>query len=245
MTAMSDAGSDAFATAGPDQDAHPLASTVERVMAEGHVPGLTLAVVRHDRLLHAAGFGFADLAERRPSTATTQHLWFSMSKIATATAAVRMAERGELDLDAPIRHYVDGYPRGAVVPEPTVGQLLNHTAGLANPVPVRWVRPAEAPAPDPAAFLARRLRRHGRPKHTIGGAARYSNLGFLVLAQAMAVAADRPFEAHRDRDGARPCRHDRDGLRMASRHLGGHRLRPGAPRARPGTAGGAAGRHRR
>ena len=90
---MSDAGSDTFATAGPDQDTEALASTVERVVTEGHVPGLTLAVVRHDRLLHAAGFGVADLAERRPSTPSTQHLWFSMSKIATATAAMAMAER--------------------------------------------------------------------------------------------------------------------------------------------------------
>lgn len=187
--------SDPFASPSGEQPTGDLAATVERVMAEGHVPGLALAVVRHDRLLYAAGFGFADLEAQRPTTPSTQHLWFSMSKIATATTAMSLAEQGLLDLDAPVREYVEGYPSNPVARQPTVVQLLNHTAGLANPVPVRWVRPAGHPAPDPDEMLARLLARHGKPKHAIGGQARYTNLGYLVLAQAVANAADQPFEA--------------------------------------------------
>ena len=66
-----------------------------------------------------------------------------------------------------------------------VRQLLDHTAGLPNPLPVRWIRPAAADAPDPATFLAHLLAKHGTVKHPIGGQARYSNLGYLVLAQAI------------------------------------------------------------
>lgn len=184
-----------FATPSSEQPTGDVVATVERVMREGHVPGLALAVVRHDRLLYAAGFGFADLRTRRPTTPSTQHLWFSMTKIVTATTAMSLAERGLLDLHAPIREYVEGYPVSPVTPDPTIGQLLNHTAGVANPLPVRWVRPAGSPAPDPDELLARLLARHGKPKYPIGGQARYSNLGYLILAQAIATAANLPFEA--------------------------------------------------
>ena len=55
-----------------------------------------------ERLLYAEGFGHADLAARRRASANTRYLWFSMSKIATATVAMRVAGHGLLDLDAPV-----------------------------------------------------------------------------------------------------------------------------------------------
>ena len=72
-------------------------------------------------------------------------------------------------------------------------QLLNHTAGVANPIPVRWVRPAGQPAPEPREFLDTLLARHGTPKYPDRGAARYSNLGYLILAEVIAQAARPPF----------------------------------------------------
>jgi CubicO group peptidase (beta-lactamase class C family) len=56
-----------------------------------------------------------------------------MSKIATATPAMTLAEAGRLDLDAPIRDYVSGYPTSSVPLQSTIRQLLNHTASAANP----------------------------------------------------------------------------------------------------------------
>ncbi len=161
--------------------------------AGGRVPGLSVAVTRHDRPLYSAGFGAADLGTGRAATDRTDYLWFSMSKIATATAALRLADEGRLDLAAPIVEYVPGYRARTPSVQPRIGQLLNHTAGVANPPPIRWVRPADRPAPDPAELLARRLARHGRPKYPVGQQARYSNLGYLILAEAVARAAEQPF----------------------------------------------------
>jgi CubicO group peptidase (beta-lactamase class C family) len=178
---------------GVDTAARRMAAVVQHEMRRRHVPGLSVAVTRHDRLLHAAGYGSADLATHRTATPRTAYLWFSMSKIATATMAMAAAEAGQLDLDAPVREYVPGYPAGPVPIQPTVRQLLNHTAGTANPLPIRWVRRAGSPPPDPQEFLDRILARHGRPKYPIGGPARYSNLGYLLLAEAIAVATGQRF----------------------------------------------------
>jgi CubicO group peptidase (beta-lactamase class C family) len=152
---------------GVDTAARRMAAVVQHEMRRRHVPGLSVAVTRHDRLLHAAGYGSADLATHRTATPRTAYLWFSMSKIATATMAMAAAEAGQLDLDAPVREYVPGYPAGPVPIQPTVRQLLNHTAGTANPLPIRWVRRAGSPPPDPQEFLDRILARHGRPKYPI------------------------------------------------------------------------------
>jgi hypothetical protein len=59
--------------------------------------------------------------------------------------------------------------------------LLSHSAGLANPIPVRWVHPVGRPGADPATFVGDLLTRHAKLGFDPGGKARYSNLGFLVL----------------------------------------------------------------
>ena len=64
---------------------------------------------------------------------------------------------------------------------------------MANPPPIRWVRPADAPPPDSAQFLEHVLRRHHHPKYTVGASARYSNLGYLALARVIEITAGRPF----------------------------------------------------
>ena len=170
-------------------------AAITDLMARHRVPGLTVAVTDADRLLYAEGFGHADLATGRPATADTGYLWFSMSKIATATAAMRLADDGRLDLDAPVRELVPAFAARSG-PQTRVRQLLDHTAGAPNPLPVRWVLPADAPDADVAAFTRRVLARHGRPKRPAGGPARYSNLDYLVLAEAIAHAAGEPFEDH-------------------------------------------------
>src|SRR4051794_9702540 len=170
-------------------------ATITDLMARHRIPGLTVAVTDADRLLHAEGFGHADLATGRPATADTGYPWFSMSKIATATAALRLADEGRLDLDAPGRAVVPTFaPRSGA--QPRTRQLLNHTAGAANPLPVRWVLPADAPDAAVDAFVRRLLARHGRPTRPADGPARYSNLGYLVLAEVIARTTGEPFESY-------------------------------------------------
>jgi CubicO group peptidase (beta-lactamase class C family) len=179
-------------------------ATVAGLMGHHQVPGLSVAVTDAERLLFAEGFGAADLADGRSATADTRYLWFSMSKIATATAAMQLSDQGRLDLDAPVRSLVPGYAARSGA-EPRVRQLLNHSAGAADPPPVRWVLPADSSAEDVRAFTRRLLDRHGHPTRRAGGPARYSNVGYLVLAEVISAAAGEPFEAHMRRSLLEPA----------------------------------------
>ena len=157
-------------------------------------PGLAAAMVTADGAVEFVTSGLADVGTRMPVTVHTTFLWFSMTKIVTATAAMMLADRGALDLDAPVIEHV---PEMSVLHGPvsliTARHLLAHSAGLANPIPIRWVRPADAPAPDSRAFLARLLQRHRRLRFRPGDTASYSNLGYLVLGELIASCAGQPF----------------------------------------------------
>jgi CubicO group peptidase (beta-lactamase class C family) len=136
-----------------------------RSLAGHGVPGVAVLVAGPEGVRAAGAAGLADVAGQVPASPGMVCPWFSMTKIVTATAAVRPAERGMLDLDAlafglvPALRQVQpaGWARRI-----TARHLLSHSAGLANPIPVRWVHPAGTPAPDPDGFLGGLLARHGK-----------------------------------------------------------------------------------
>ena len=134
-----------------------------RVAVGGEVPGVALIVVGAEGVRARSAVGLADLVAQEPMRTDMAIPWFSMTKIATATTAMRLVERGVLELDAPVRPLVPamGVLRPAAWAQGiTVRYLLQHSAGLANPVPVRWIHPADGPGPDPDELLTRLLSRH-------------------------------------------------------------------------------------
>jgi len=163
----------------------------EEVVSEGHIPGMSFAVAGPQGV-HADALGHADVAQRRPAAVDDQYPWFSMSKIATATAAVRLHADGILDLDAPIGTYLPGYQPHAQHGHPTTRNLLTHTAGLGNPLPIRWVRAEDRPE-DPT-LVDRIIARHGTPRSSVGSRARYSNIGYLLAGRVMEAVTGRPVQ---------------------------------------------------
>ena len=73
--------------------------------------------------------GVADVATLSPYTEDTLQLVFSTTKGATAILANRLAQRGELDVDAPVSTYWPEFA-GAGKGDVTVRWLLCHKAGL-------------------------------------------------------------------------------------------------------------------
>ncbi|HVR71854.1 MAG TPA: serine hydrolase domain-containing protein [Vicinamibacteria bacterium] len=97
-------------------------------MSRLNIPGLSAALVLDHELRWSAGFGRADVENNVPATASTVYRLGSIAKTITATAALQLAEKGRLDLDAPVQRYVPSFP---VKPWPvTCRQLLAHTAGI-------------------------------------------------------------------------------------------------------------------
>lgn len=73
------------------------------------LPGLSIAVSKGDQVW-SAGFGSADLEQNVPVDSRSMFRTASISKWMTATAVMRLAEDGKLDIDAPIQQYCPQYP---------------------------------------------------------------------------------------------------------------------------------------
>ena len=117
--------------------------------------GAAVCVYRDGRPVADLWGGVADPDTGRPWARDTLQLVYSATKGATATAAHLLAERGALDLDAPVAAYWPEFAANGKAEIP-VRWLLSHQAGLVGldqPVPL-----AEALAWDPmvAALAAQR-----------------------------------------------------------------------------------------
>jgi CubicO group peptidase (beta-lactamase class C family) len=104
---------------------------VRALVVEENLPGLSLAVGIAGDIVWAEGFGWADIDERRPVTPTTLFRIGSVTMPMTATAVGLLHERGLLDLDAPVRDYVPGFPEKEW--SVTTRQLMGHVAGVRHP----------------------------------------------------------------------------------------------------------------
>lgn len=95
------------------------------------IPGVSMAVVEGDRLVHYRGFGRAHLNGEAPNLQTPFFIG-SVTKSITALAIMQLVEAGNIELDAPVQHYLPWFhvadPEASA--QITVHHLLNHTSGL-------------------------------------------------------------------------------------------------------------------
>jgi CubicO group peptidase (beta-lactamase class C family) len=104
-------------------------------LRSGDIAGAVVTVVANGQLVTARGYGYADVATRRPvDPDRTLFRPGSVSKLVTWTAAMQLVDEGKLDLDRDINAYLDFQipPRdGQPV---TLRQLMTHTGGFEETV---------------------------------------------------------------------------------------------------------------
>lgn len=132
--------------------AAPYTAAVDRLVKKHGVkpdgPGLAILIVEPGKPAFRKGYGLARL---RDKTLITPHTLFelaSVSKTFTATAILKLHERGKLSLDDDVRKYLPELPQYDPARPIRICDLLHHTSGLPaylsfNGVPARhknfWV----------------------------------------------------------------------------------------------------------
>lgn len=164
-------------------------------------PAWAVGVFTADRVQWQHHEGFASLAPREVIDASARFRWFSVTKLLTALAAMKLIESKEVSTETSASSVLPWF-QVAGGEGITVGQLLSHSSGLPNPSPVRWVHPPsrgafdEVPSPGE---LTRRLVRGTKLRSEPGSQAHYTNLGYLVLGELIREVSGLPF-AHFVRD---------------------------------------------
>lgn len=103
-------------------------SLAEAAVGSGSVAGVSVAVARGGRTVHARGYGLADVSRNAPVTPATIFRAGSLAKQFTAAAVMRLVEQKRLSLDDEITKFLPEYPaHGRSV---LVRHLLSHTSGI-------------------------------------------------------------------------------------------------------------------
>ncbi|HEX2077891.1 MAG TPA: serine hydrolase domain-containing protein [Longimicrobium sp.] len=85
-----------------EPDVRAFAAELDSLRQAHRIPGLSVAVVRDGRVILARGYGWADVEARVPATEHTPYNIASVTKTLSGVLAMRLAERGVLDLDRPM-----------------------------------------------------------------------------------------------------------------------------------------------
>jgi CubicO group peptidase (beta-lactamase class C family) len=156
---------------------------LDTLAAQHRVVGASFALLHGDEVVEAAT-GIANLRSGMPATTDTIFQIGSITKVYTATLVMQLAERGLLDIDAPIARVLPELRLSApeLVETITPRHLLTHTSGIdgdhfrdfgrGDDVLVRYVAScAELPQ-----------------LCTPGQMCSYSNAGWVILGRAIEVA---------------------------------------------------------
>jgi len=123
---------------------------VPAFMEEEAIPGLAIAVVRDHQVVHMQGYGFADVAARKPMTADTPMNIASISKPILGIILLQLHDKGLLDLDRDINAFLPfrvNNPHADGLPI-TIRQLATHTSGIADYYDTAdYQKGADAPTP--------------------------------------------------------------------------------------------------
>lgn len=163
-----------------------LETYLHALTAFGRPPGLSLVVVKNGMVVYQRGFGLADSPRQIVATSETVYGWWSMTKLVTAAAVLRLQEQCKLNINDPVAKYLPFFTVASLsaTRQPiTIRHLLNHSSGIPNNVPalVGWIHHADQPRLDQTAYLAQVLPDYAKQRFEAGDHGEYTNVGYMVL----------------------------------------------------------------
>jgi CubicO group peptidase (beta-lactamase class C family) len=162
---------------------------VEAAVEETGTPGVAVGVL-HEGEERVAGFGLTSVENPLDVTPETLFQIGSITKTFTGTVAMLLVERGELELDTPVRRYLPklALADADVAARVTMRHLLTHTGG--------WIGDYFADhgsGDDALAGIVEDLPR--LPQLTpLGEVWSYNNAGFYIAGRVLEIVAGEPYE---------------------------------------------------
>lgn len=162
-------------------------------MAENHIAGAAVSVVKEGQLFFAKGYGYADL-ERGIPVDSEQTLFKigSVTKLFTWTAVMQLVEQGKLDLNADVNTYLD-FRIADTYPQPiTLGHLMTHTSGFED-LHAEMVTLKEENLAPPGEWLVSHIPARVRPPGEVAG---YSNYGAALAGYIVARVSGQSYSQY-------------------------------------------------
>ena len=177
-----------------------LETYLNQLTASGNPPGLSIVIVKDGEIVYNNAFGLADGPRNIKATPETVYHWWSMTKIPTAIAIMQLQEQGKLTLDDEVTKHLPwfdvNYPSNTSS-KITIRHLLQHTAGLKNPIPamIGWVH-YDDKTPNQTDILKKYLPEFNSLEFEPGTKVVYSNSNYMVLGAIIEAASGQTYETY-------------------------------------------------
>ena len=142
-------------------------------------PSVQYFIFNQDTIIHKFIGGFADIKNNKKTSKTTTYNLYSITKTFTALAILQLAEQKKIDIEQPVITYLPNFPYSSRI---TVRQLLNHSSGIPNPIPLSWIHLTdEHMLFDRNYFFNQIFTSNKKKKSNPNEKYTYSNLGYVLL----------------------------------------------------------------
>lgn len=165
---------------------------LQRLIEDHKTPSVQYVIFNSDRILYSYTNGLADVANNRPANAQTTYHAFSVTKTFTALAVLKLAENKKLNIDDPVSTYLPGFMYGEQI---TIKNLLTHTSGIPNPIPLSWIHLAEdSETFDKTSFREQVIQKNSKTRFSPDEKFAYSNIGYMILGRIIEIVSGQPYE---------------------------------------------------
>lgn len=180
------ASADAQVSAMKDLDAF-----IEKAMQDWQVPGLAVALVKSDRVVHMKGYGIRELGKAGAVDENTIFPIGSASKAFTSAAVALLVQDGKLSWDDRVIDHLQGFQMYDpwVTREITVRDLLANRGGVSGLSEFLWY------ATDHSRDEIVRRLRYVRPESSFRSQYAYRNVMFLTAGQVAAAVTGTSWDA--------------------------------------------------
>jgi CubicO group peptidase (beta-lactamase class C family) len=163
---------------------------IPAALQQGDVAGAVVSVVKGGKVLLAKGYGYSDVAAKRPMDAErTLIRTGSVSKLFTWTAVMQLVEQGKIDLNADVNRYLDFRVPTSHGRPITVNDLMMHRTGFEE-----GLKDVLVSDPKQIQPLGQLLKQHVRPAlFAAGTVPAYSNYGATLAGYIVERVSGEPF----------------------------------------------------
>jgi D-alanyl-D-alanine carboxypeptidase len=167
---------------------------LKSVVEQHQSPSVQYYFFDKDTSIKQCSAGFANIKSQHRADDTTTYNAYSTTKTFTALALLQLEAKGKIDLNKPAAAYLPNFTYGNEV---TVRQILNHTAGIPNPIPLNWIHlAAEHQTFDCNSFFQSILDKHKKPKSKPNEKFAYTNLGYVLAGQLLEKVSGLSYEQY-------------------------------------------------
>jgi CubicO group peptidase (beta-lactamase class C family) len=166
---------------------------IEKQMKDGDIPGLSIAIVKDDKIVYTKGYGIADNTNRK-ITSQTPFSIDSLSKSFCGLAIRQLINENKINLDVPVQKYIPWFHLADEDESKkiTVRSLLDHKSGISTAAGNQYYIFSDKYTRKQ---LVESFSKLGITK-PVGTTYQYSNINYIILGQVVEEVSGMTYESY-------------------------------------------------